>query len=487
MQQSETGNQTVQRRETAQRIVWATVPYRRENGNMGWWKKTGLMICLCTALSFMAPDSSICAEAALNIEDVRQASAYQYDLVSNMRKTPNQVGTWVKSSKGYRFKLKTNQYLKNGWARIEGRIYCFDANGYRRVGFYTYRNRKYYFKSNGQLAVNYWLRNGDRTCYLKPDGTLAVGMLRYGGNYYYFNERGLMVRGWTQIDDKMYYFREDGTRASGWEMIKDPSDGKTYRHYFSAAGTPVRGWKMIDGKQYHLTETGRVTVGWEKVHNNYWCYFEEDGSGAIGWKEIEGSWYCFSNEGIMLVNQWVDGYYLGSDGRRVEDTEERTYIFCGDSRTVLMSRVINNPDHLYVARSGCGYFWFRSTGMGDLQKYLEKNPKAKIILNLGVNDVGNCEKYINLYKDLFKMYPMAKIYIMSVNPVDDINYPEIIERHKSTAEVEAFNKKMKAAFPTRYIDAYSYLKQIGFGTIDGVHYTDQTYRDIYQYVLSQTK
>ena len=140
---------------------------------MRWWKKTSLMICLCTALSFTTPNSSICAEAALNIEDIRQASAYKYDLVSNMRKTPNKTGTWVKSSKGYRFKLKTNQYLKNGWARIDGRIYCFDANGYRRVGFYTYRNRKYYFKSNGQLAINYWLRNGDRTCYLKPDGKLV--------------------------------------------------------------------------------------------------------------------------------------------------------------------------------------------------------------------------------------------------------------------------------------------------------------------------
>lgn len=458
---------------------------------MKWWKKIGSVVLIGMALLIALPVSSFdsAAKSGLDLISGISVSAYQYNLVDNMRKTPNKTGTWVKSTKGYRFKLKTNQYLKNGWARIGGRIYCFDANGYRRVGFYTYRNRKYYFKSNGQLAVNYWLVNGTRRCYLKPDGTLSIGLLKYGGKYYYFNERGLMVRGWQTIDSKLYYFKEDGTRASGWTMIKDSKDQKTYRHYLTAQGIPLKGWQMIDGKQYYLSDRGKVTTGWKNVRNDYWYYFEEDGAGAKGWRQIDGDWYYFSSEGIMLTNQWVDGYYLGSDGKRTEDsdTDETQYIFCGDSRTVLMSQTINHPEHGYVAKSGNGYLWFRSTGMGELQELLNKNPRANVILNFGVNDVGNCSKYISLYQDLFKMYPMARFYIASVNPVDDINYPEIKERHKSTAEVEAFNKKMKAAFPTRYIDTYSYLKKIGFETIDGVHYSDQTYWDIYNYIMTQIK
>ncbi len=427
-------------------------------------------------------------EAAISIQDALSASVYQYNLVERMEQTPNRTGTWVADSNGYRFKLATNQYLKNEWARINGKIYCFDENGYRRVGFYTYRNRQYYLKSNGQLAVDYWLTNGLRKCYLKPDGTLTIGFLEYGGEWYYFSERGLMVRGWRLINGTLYYFRDDGTRASGWEMIEDSGDQKTYRHYFTSEGVPLTGWNVIDGKQYYLSNRGRVTVGWKNVRDDYWYYFEEDGAGAVGWKQIDGEWYCFSNEGIMLTNQWVDGYYLGSDGKRQNDTpsEQKHYVFCGDSRTILMEQTIQNEEHTYIAKSRQGYLWFRSTGAGELQKCLSENPFSTVILNFGVNDVVNCSKYIAFYKELFKMYPMARFYIVSVNPVDDVNYPDIKERHKSTEEIEEFNQKMKEAFPMRYLDCYSYLQTIGFETTDGVHYTEDTYWDIYNYIIRET-
>ena len=458
---------------------------------MKWWKKTvfAAFIGLCLTLIMSVSGQLGEVKAAISVEDAMGGSAYQYNLVEIMRKTPNKTGTWEQNSNGYRFRLSSNQYLKDGWARIGGRIYCFDENGYRRTGFYTYRGRKYYLKSNGQLAVNYWLTNGLRKCYLKPDGTLTIGFLKYNGKYYYFSERGLMVRGWRLIDGDLYYFKDDGTRASGWEMIKDSSDQQTYRHYLSSEGIPLTGWQMIDGKQYYLSDRGRVTVGWKNVREDYWYYFEEDGAGAVGWKKIDGSWYCFSNEGIMLTSQWVDGYYLGSDGKRQEDTQgqERTYVFCGDSRTVLMSQTINKPEHEYIAKSGQGYLWFRSTGMGLLQEYLNEHPKSNVVLNLGVNDVVNCSKYITLYRELFKMYPSTRFYIMSVNPVDDVNYPDIVNRHKSTEEVEAFNRKMKETFPIRYIDTYSYLQTVGFETLDGVHYTDQTYWDIYHYAMEKMK
>lgn len=448
-----------------------------------------LWIAIAVMLLSMIPTNAFGAEfkSMMNITEQTAVSLYKYDLVALMKKTPNKTGTWVKTSKGYRFKLTTNQYLKNGWARIGGRIYCFDENGYRRVGFYTYRNRKYYFKSNGQLAVNYWLTNGLRKCYLKPDGTLTIGWLQYGGKYYYFSERGLMVRGWRLINGQLYYFRQDGTRVSGWEYITDSSDQQTYRHYFNSEGMPVTGWAIIDGKQYYLSERGRVTVGWKQVRDEYWYYFEEDGSGANGWKNISGSWYYFT-QGIMVVNQWKDGYYLGSDGKRqTGDYDDAIYIFCGDSRTVLMGQAINNPADAYVAKSKQGYLWFRSTGFGELQNYLTKNPKAKVILNFGVNDLVNCSKYISFYQELFQMYPMARFYIVSVNPVDDENYPYLIDHGKSTEEIEAFNRQMKAAFPTRYIDTYTYLQQNGFETEDGVHYSTKTYQDIYNYIKQKTK
>ena len=152
-----------------------------------------------------------------------------------------------------------------------------------------------------------------------------------------------------------------------------------------------------------------------------------------------------------------------------------------------MGQAINDAKDGYVAMSKQGYLWFRSTGIGQLQNYLTQNPKAKVILNFGVNDLVNCSKYISFYQQLFQMYPMARFYVVSVNPVDDEGYPYLIDHGKSTEEIEAFNRQMKAAFPTRYIDTYSHLMTNGFETVDGVHYSDKTYQDIYNYIKNKTK
>lgn len=104
-----------------------------------------------------------------------------------------------------------------------------------------------------------------------------------------------------------------------------------------------------------------------------------------------------------------------------------------------------------------------------------------MVLNFGVNDHVNITKYINSYKKLLKAYPEANIYFMSVNPIDS----KYTAGYVSNAKINSFNKKLKAAFPQRYIDVNSYLKKKGFKTVDGLHYTAATYKKIYNYVLSK--
>ena len=37
-------------------------------------------------------------------------------------------------------------------------------------------------------------------------------------------------------------------------------------------------------------------------------------SRCIKWKKIDEKWYYFDENGYMLSNQYVDGYWLGEDG-----------------------------------------------------------------------------------------------------------------------------------------------------------------------------
>ena len=102
-----------------------------------------------------------------------------------------------------------------------------------------------------------------------------------------------------------------------------------------------------------------------------------------------------------------------------------------------------------------------------------------MILNLGVNDITEADAYISYYKQLFDSYPVTDFHIMSVNPVTD-------DCSTVTNEaIDAFNQKLKAAFPEQYLDVYNYLLTGDFSTVDGLHYTDSTYLSIHYYVVSR--
>ena len=53
-------------------------------------------------------------------------------------------------------------------------------------------------------------------------------------------------------------------------------------------------------------------------------------------------------------------------------------------------------------------------------------------------------------------------------------------------QIEAFNARLKEAMDFRYLNTYAWLKKKGFGSNDGIHYTADSYRKLYQYVLKKT-
>ena len=146
----------------------------------------------------------------------------------------------------------------------------------------------------------------------------------------------------------------------------------------------------------------------------------------------------------------------------------------GDSRTVGLDMF---KDIDYIGEVGCGINFFKEN-----EEYIYSLKNKDVIIGLGVNDLDYIQSYINLYNSFdAEFLANNNIYVLSVNPCDG-SYSELNVR------IEDFNDKIKSSLPLEitYIDTYKHLIEHGYFTTDGLHYTKQTYLDIYDYVTDNT-
>lgn len=171
------------------------------------------------------------------------------------------------------------------------------------------------------------------------------------------------------------------------------------------------------------------------------------------------------------------------------------YIFVGDSRTVGMSRVVDTSDMdscYFVAKSKMGLDWLKSTAIIEVQQILDNNPgkKFNIIFNLGVNDLYNVSKYQSIYNDLAQRWKGQNFYYVTVNPAIEETMLELGYKHRTDKAIQEFNKKIASGLDSSFaiIDTYSVLRyESGYSTIDGLHYTQPTYRQIFELVVDGVK
>ena len=90
------------------------------------------------------------------------------------------------------------------------------------------------------------------------------------------------------------------------------SNGKWYQ--YSDGTYEKSGFKEMNGKTYYFQSNGYVKIGWLLL-NNSWYMFNADGSMITGW---HGDYY-FDENGKMKANTFVEGYYLGADGKCVKN------------------------------------------------------------------------------------------------------------------------------------------------------------------------
>ena len=179
--------------------------------------------------------------------------------------------------------------------------------------------------------------------------------------------------------------------------------------------------------------------------------------------------------------------------------------FVGDSRTMGMRQALGSsvPSNVkFVYKSGQGLTWFRQSGYGTLLRNIAKQPKRMkkaVVINLGTNDLRYYSQYVTYMRRVaqkLKAYN-CDMYYLSVNPVNSMMIKRYIGWVSRTEnQVETFNKAIRSGLCLgknkyfTYIDTCTKLQKHGWisdrynqGLYDGVHYSNETYLRIYDYVI----
>lgn len=155
------------------------------------------------------------------------------------------------------------------------------------------------------------------------------------------------------------------------------------------------------------------------------------------------------------------------------------YLFVGDSRTVQLKMAVGSTDKAYVAKVGEGYNWFKNTALSEISETAGNG--TVMVINFGVNDLGNASKYIKLVNSNIDAWIEAGItvYYAAVTPVGS-------SARVTNDQIESFNSRLKNELDPRiqWIDGYTFLQQNGFNASDGLHYDKTTYMNLYSYYMS---
>lgn len=204
--------------------------------------------------------------------------------------------------------------------------------------------------------------------------------------------------------------------------------------------------------------------------------------------------YLVEAKSVMSANTSVDmqvntsaNMPANKSGNNNLSAERTGFIFTGDSRIRRLNLTVDlksKKDTFVVCKSGMGYKWFVSQGLPQINNIMKSKKsidKWVIVSGWGVNDLWNRNTYINRYKSLLKNeWKGVDLYLMSVNPVDGA----MLSKYGG---ISSFNSGIRyyvdnSSAGIKYIDTSRVMKSKGFGTVDGLHYTESTNRLIYNTV-----
>lgn len=376
---------------------------------------------------------------------------------------------WVEKSNG-----KTIKYSTGRRVRItKDTKFCLNYYKFYTVKYYTMNGKKEYTSLREQ---------GYKGEYLMMPLCPSV--------------MGYKILGWgTSVGGK-------ATKVEG-DVVKVTGNMKFYVVAKKITGVNLRKadgsiWNVID------TSSGKATFPAVDLSSANMC---------LGWSRSRGKTTDPEYKAGDKIPTKTGNYYMvvfASDQDRApatiaEPLKHQKVYFVGDSRTVGLQAALGSsaPANVdFVCKGMQGIDWFRTEGYRELVAKLEQEPKEArkaVIINLGVNDMGNINTYVTYMKrvseNLKKDYN-CEMYYLSVNPVNSAMIRHYGGVTRTEAQVAYFNKIIYQKLCSgndrafTYINTCTNLQKYGWisnrynsGIYDGLHYSIETTLRIYDYCI----
>jgi N-acetylmuramoyl-L-alanine amidase len=264
--------------------ITSTIGWKNENGAWYYYKSDNTK-----AIGWIKPDKDW---YYLNNDNGKMATGWV-----------NDNGAW--------YYLDNSGAMVKGWKLVNNTWYFLKDSGAMATGFQFDGSGMYYLKDSGAMATyNGWAKINDKWYCFEKSGKIKTGWFKENNNWYYLQGDGSMVTGLRKVDNKNYMFNDNGTMASGWVKMNN------YWYYFNTDGSMATGWTIDNGTYYYLYNTGAMAKGWINL-NGTWYYLKDSGAMATGWVTSNGdSYYLDTATGRMLTSTTINGYKIGSDGKK---------------------------------------------------------------------------------------------------------------------------------------------------------------------------
>lgn len=202
-----------------------------------------------------------------------------------------------------------------GWKKVNGYWYYYKSDNTRARGWIKPDSNWYYLTYDGKMVTG-WLNSNGTWYYLDKDGSMAIGWRQVNNTWYFLKDSGAMITGLNIVDNKTYLFFSSGAMAKGWMKLNN------YWYYFYNSGSMATGWILVNGAKYYLYDTGAMAKGWINL-NGAWYYLKSTGVMATGWFNSGSDYYYLDiSTGRLCTDTTIDGYKIGSDGKRLAVTSK---------------------------------------------------------------------------------------------------------------------------------------------------------------------
>lgn len=152
-------------------------------------------------------------------------------------------------------------------------------------------------------------------------------------------------------------------------------------------------------------------------------------------------------------------------------------IMVGDSRCVQMQAAVGGGGCTWICENSKEYTWFVEKAIPQIDGCVGKG--SKVVINLGVNDPEHYKQYAETINSKAAEWAQkgASTYLVSVNPVWENPYT-------TQEQVDMFNANVPGMLSgVTWIDTSTWLITNGYRVLDGLHYDDPTYVNIFNLIM----